>query len=139
MYAYYSTLSVHVTHTMQHIYMGVAIGKARKKYGVKYPTLYADESTNKQAKEFNCVQRGHQNSLENEASFLSLLLIAGARYPISASVAGMLYLAGRVCYFQGYCSGEPQNRMRGAFLHFGTLALLGMAARFGVELLMTGR
>ncbi|KAJ6752697.1 MICROSOMAL GLUTATHIONE S-TRANSFERASE [Salix koriyanagi] len=44
--------------------MGFQVGKARKKYNVPYPTLSAIESENKDAKPFNCVQRGHQNSLE---------------------------------------------------------------------------
>ncbi|KAJ6861639.1 hypothetical protein NC651_037648 [Populus alba x Populus x berolinensis] len=32
------------------------VGKARKKYNVSYPTLYAIESENKDANLFNCVQ-----------------------------------------------------------------------------------
>ncbi|KAB5531718.1 hypothetical protein DKX38_018388 [Salix brachista] len=34
----------------------MAVGKARKKYNVPYPTLYAVKSENKEAKLFNCVQ-----------------------------------------------------------------------------------
>jgi hypothetical protein len=50
------------------------------RYGVKYPDLYANkENCGKEegVKAFNCVQRGHQNSLELLPTFLSLLLIAG--------------------------------------------------------------
>ncbi|KAI8540980.1 hypothetical protein RHMOL_Rhmol08G0027400 [Rhododendron molle] len=37
-------------------WMAFQVGKARKKYNVSYPTLYASESENKDAKLFNCVQ-----------------------------------------------------------------------------------
>jgi glutathione S-transferase len=36
----------------------------RCRYNVKYPALYADKGT-PNADAFNCVQRAHQNSLEN--------------------------------------------------------------------------
>jgi len=45
---------------------------------VGYPNLYADAS-NKNANAFNCIQRGHQNSLEGFAMFLSLLLTGGLK------------------------------------------------------------
>ena len=119
---------------LQHIYMSVAVGKARKKYKVAYPALYADAS-NKDAATFNCVQRGHQNSLENLAAFNTLLLLSGLRYPVSAAIAGTIYLAGRVQYFRGYSTGDPKKRQRGAFMYIGSLALLGMVGRWAVELL----
>lgn len=34
------------------------------RYNVKYPALYAEKGT-PNADKFNCVQRAHQNSLEN--------------------------------------------------------------------------
>lgn len=39
--------------------MGFKVGQARKKYGVQYPNLYAPPG-HKNAKEFDCVQRGMQ-------------------------------------------------------------------------------
>ena len=48
------------------------------RYGVGYPNLYADAS-NKNANAFNCVQRGHQNSLEGYPKFLALLLSSGLK------------------------------------------------------------
>ncbi|WOL02582.1 microsomal glutathione S-transferase 3 [Canna indica] len=38
------------------IWMAFQVGKARREYKVFYPTLYAVESENKDAKLFNCVQ-----------------------------------------------------------------------------------
>ena len=50
----------------------------RCRYGVSYPTMYADAS-NKNANAFNCIQRGHQNSLEGFPLFLGCLLVAGVK------------------------------------------------------------
>lgn len=124
---------------MQHMYpMGVGVMNARKRFGIAYPTLYATAESGKKAKEieaYNCVQRGHQNSLENQPVFLINMLLAGVRYPVCASVAGCIYLMGRVVYFMGYSSGVPNRRLYGLFFYFGTLWLVGMVGRFAFELL----
>ena len=44
--------------------MSLKVGKARKQFKIPYPVMYA-ESSHKDANAFNCVQRAHQNSLEN--------------------------------------------------------------------------
>lgn len=111
--------------------------KARKTYGVKYPDLYAsvgDGVTKEGAHSFNCVQRGHQNCLENLPTFLSLLLIAGLAYPRAASGAGGIYLLGRWMYFNGYSSGDPKKRMQGSIQYIGLFALLGMVIRCAIDL-----
>lgn len=43
--------------------MGFKVMGARKKFNVKFPDLYASKD-NPDAEAFNCVQRGHQNTLE---------------------------------------------------------------------------
>ena len=63
-------------------------------------------------KKFNCTQRGHQNSLENQPIFLSLLLTAGLRFPVTAAIAGASYLIGRVIYMESYATGDPAARFR---------------------------
>ena len=51
--------------------------------------------------------------------FLAVLLVAGVKFPIPASIAGVVYLAGRITYFAGYSTGDPNKRLRGAFMYFG--------------------
>jgi hypothetical protein len=50
------------------------------RYGVQYPNLYASKENcedEKSIRLFNCVQRGHQHSLEVLPTFLTLLVLAG--------------------------------------------------------------
>jgi len=106
-----------------HILMGVFVGLARRKYRIAYPSLYAvpgtprdystkdgassklveGESPNvteSEAYAFNCVQRGHQNFLEN-APMIVLLLLVSWPFPIVSGVAGFVQLVGRYLYFIG--------------------------------------
>ncbi|PSC71425.1 Microsomal glutathione S-transferase 3 [Micractinium conductrix] len=119
---------------IHNMWMGVKVGQARKKYNVAYPALYAPPG-HKNEKEYNCVQRAHQNSLENLPGFFALLLTAGLRYPVSAAIAGAVYLVGKIVYFNGYSTGDPAARQRGAFSYFGYFGLLGMVVRWSIELL----
>ena len=90
---------------------------------MKYPLLYAPPE-HKDAEAFNCLQRGHQNSLENLPAHLATTLIVGMRvriayqcghlsqvfcraepqyamqYPIFAAVTGLIYIIGRIFYFK---------------------------------------
>lgn len=112
--------------------------KARKKYDVKYPTLYADEKTcpneaNRNA--YNATQRGHQNSLEMLPTFLGLLTVAGLKHPVTASGFGVLWLVGRVCYFKGYSTGDPQKRINAGTLvgYVGLFGLIGTAIKIAAD------
>ncbi|EFJ28449.1 hypothetical protein SELMODRAFT_147110 [Selaginella moellendorffii] len=118
------------------VWMMLQVGKARKRYKVPYPTLYALESENKEAKLFNCVQRGHQNTLELMPLFLTLLLLGGLKYPIVAALFGALYIVTRYFYFTGYSTGIPDNRLSiGKFSFIGLLGLLVCTFLFGIGLL----
>ncbi|GBG34591.1 Microsomal glutathione S-transferase 3 [Hondaea fermentalgiana] len=77
------------------------VGKARKKYGVEYPKMYA-EGDSEDAKAFNQVQRGHQHALETYPSFLALSLIGGLRHPIVTSLCGAVYMCSRLAWADGY-------------------------------------
>ena len=84
---------------------------------------------------FNCIQRAHQNSLENQPIFLFLLSTSGLRYPTAAGVLGFGYLLGRLVYFVGYSSGKPKGRMTGVYLQsLCILGLLGLAVSFCIML-----
>jgi len=63
--------------------LGVNVGRARKKYGIKYPRMYADASDGEDGLYFNCVQRVHQNTLEGFPTFVFLMIFAGIRFPVS--------------------------------------------------------
>jgi len=101
-----------VAYSFLNLWMGIQVGKARRKDKVSYPTMYAVESENKDAKLFNCIQRGHQNSLEVMPLFFAILLLGGLRHPAAAAGLGALYTVARLFYFTGYATGVPHNRMR---------------------------
>ncbi|CAI5479825.1 unnamed protein product [Closterium sp. Yama58-4] len=108
------------------------VAKQRRASNVPYPKMYED----KEDSLFNCYQRAHQNTLESYPAFLSLLLIAGYAYPITASACGMVWVIGRVFYSLGYYTGNPRNRVQGMWGTFGLLGLLVTAGVFGVRQLL---
>ncbi|XP_065850726.1 uncharacterized protein [Euphorbia lathyris] len=125
-----------VAYCLLNFWMAAQVGKARKKYKVPYPTLYATESENKDAKIFNCVQRGHQNSLEMMPMFFVLMMLGGFRHPCISASLGSLYIITRYFYFTGYATGDPQKRL--AVGKYGFLAMLGLmicSISFGISLL----
>ncbi|GKV20338.1 hypothetical protein SLEP1_g30478 [Rubroshorea leprosula] len=125
-----------VLYCFLNFWMAAQVGKARKKYKVSYPTLYASESENKDAKLFNCVQRGHQNSLEMMPMFFILMILGGMRHPCVSAGFGLLYIVGRYFYFTGYATGDPQNRLKiGKFGFLALLALMICTISFGINLL----
>eukprot|EP00201_Polytomella_parva_P007361 CAMPEP_0175078842 /NCGR_PEP_ID=MMETSP0052_2-20121109/24415_1 /TAXON_ID=51329 ORGANISM="Polytomella parva, Strain SAG 63-3" /NCGR_SAMPLE_ID=MMETSP0052_2 /ASSEMBLY_ACC=CAM_ASM_000194 /LENGTH=120 /DNA_ID=CAMNT_0016348953 /DNA_START=150 /DNA_END=512 /DNA_ORIENTATION=+ len=116
--------------------MGFKVGQARKKFNIKYPHLYADKDNcpnEKNRNEFNCVQRGHQNSLENQPIFLALLICAGLKYPVASASLGAVYLAGKIAYFNGYSTGIPNKRLIGSIAYLGLLPLIGICAKIAYE------
>ncbi|KAL0014883.1 hypothetical protein SO802_001952 [Lithocarpus litseifolius] len=119
-------------------WMAAQVGRARKRFHVPYPTLYASESENKEAKLFNCVQRGHQNSVEMMPIFFVLMILGGLKHPCTCALLGALYSVTRFFYFKGYSTGDPQNRL--PIGKYGFLALLGLMVStmtFGVSLLLS--
>jgi len=111
-------------------YLGINVGRARKKYEVKYPTMYSDKS-----EMFNCIQRAHQNTLEWYAAFLMLLIFGGLQHPCLSAAAGAIWVASRYFYAQGYYTGDPAKRQWGAFGYIGLLILLGTTTSFALHLL----
>lgn len=114
-----------VAYSVLNVWMAIQVGKARKRYNVPYPKLYAIESENKDANMFNCVQRGHQNCLENMPVFFVVLILGGLQHPIASAIFGMLYTVARYFYFTGYSTGDPKNRLTyGKYNAVGMLGLL---------------
>ncbi|KAI5683828.1 hypothetical protein M9H77_05056 [Catharanthus roseus] len=113
-----------VLYCFLNFWMMFQVGKARKKYKVFYPTLYALESENKEAKLFNCTQRGHQNSLEMMPMFFMLMILGGMKHPIICASLGLLYIVSRFFYFKGYATGIPENRL--TIGKYGFLAMIGL-------------
>ncbi|XP_020241831.1 microsomal glutathione S-transferase 3-like [Asparagus officinalis] len=123
-------------------WMGSQVLKARRKYKVFHPTVHAIESENKDAKLFNCVQRGHQNSQEMMPIFFALLLVGGLQYPTMCAGFGLDYIMGRFFYFKGYSTGAPENRFKICGLKIVTtmvfaslVALVISTASLGIHLL----
>ncbi|CAM9143789.1 unnamed protein product [Pylaiella littoralis] len=115
---------------------GFGVGMARKKYGIKYPQMYAEQK-DPNAVLFNCYQRAHQNILENYPAFLLLLGLASVHRPTLAAAGGAVRLAGFVAYVIGYRSGNPQKRHKGAFGYLGLFTMLGCAIELSAKLCMS--
>jgi len=69
-----------VAYSFLNLWMGIQVGKARRKYKVSYPTMYAVESENKDAKLFNCIQSA-ERAPELAGGDAALLRHAAARWP----------------------------------------------------------
>ncbi|KAG6576502.1 Microsomal Glutathione S-transferase [Phytophthora cinnamomi] len=107
---------------------------ARKQFNVPYPQMYA-EKKDKNANEFNCVQRAHQNVLENLPLFYAMLATSSIYRPKVAAAAGFIRIAGFVMYVKGYSTGDPGKRRKGNFGHLGTLVMLGLSLEAALRLL----
>uniref|UniRef100_A0A8C5MII0 Glutathione S-transferase 3, mitochondrial n=1 Tax=Leptobrachium leishanense TaxID=445787 RepID=A0A8C5MII0_9ANUR len=112
------------------MYLAINVGKARKKYNVKYPQMYSDKEN-----VFNCIQRAHQNTLEVYPGWLIFQLIAGLAYPISASVLGVIWVTSRLSYAWGYYTGDPQKRMKGSYGYIGLFGVILLSLTAALQLL----
>ncbi|EGZ15719.1 hypothetical protein PHYSODRAFT_286365 [Phytophthora sojae] len=113
---------------------GFRVGVARKQFNVPYPQMYAEKS-DKNANEFNCVQRAHQNVLENLPLFYAMLATSSIYRPKVAAAAGLVRIAGFVMYVKGYSTGDPGKRRKGNFGYLGTLVMLGLSLEAALRLL----
>ncbi|KAK7139785.1 hypothetical protein R3I94_012431 [Phoxinus phoxinus] len=111
-------------------YLGIQVGAARKKYAVKYPTMYSDKEPL-----FNCIQRAHQNTLEVYPQWLVFQTIAALEYPLVASVLGVIWITSRFSYAWGYYTGEPAKRMRGVYGYIGLLGVILLSISVALKLL----
>merc|ERR1711974_283236 len=119
---------------ISNFWMGAQVSKARRKYKVPLPLLYSPD-TEGYGKMFNCIQRGHQNSLEFTPIAISLGLYGGLKQPVIAAAGLGLYTLGRITYFLGYSTGDPKNRKYGFPQYIGQLMLLFAAGSTSAKLL----
>ncbi|KAH9081548.1 hypothetical protein EDB83DRAFT_555043 [Lactarius deliciosus] len=90
--------------------------QARERAGIHYPQLYAEKAeqmASMDAMLFNCVQRAHQNTLENVPPMVLSTLISAIRYPKLAAVGCGIWSLSRVFYTLGYSTGEINERYPG--------------------------
>merc|ERR1719471_1931191 len=116
-------------------YMSIQVAMARKKYGVKYPNLYAPEG-HKGAFEFNCIQRVHQNTLESWGPLTVLCLVNALYNPVYSAAFYGTWVVGRFLYSIGYSTKGPEGRLIGGLVsHLGDLPLMVMTFYNGLRLL----
>ncbi len=120
----YAVAVVGLSFLVSHYGAGKVMG-ARKKYGIKYPTLYSNGKT-KNDVAYNCAQRAHQNTLENLPAVNLMMLSSATVYPQMSAIFGAIWCVGRFFYIRGYTSEKgPDARLMGAIIsHLGDVPLL---------------
>jgi len=95
----------------QYMFFGVQVGAARQKSGVKAPATTGET-------QFECVNRVHQNTLEQLIVFIPALWIY-AHYvdPLWGAGMGVVYLIGRIIYRAAYLK-DPSTRTLGFSLSY---------------------
>ena len=117
------------------IYLMVNVANARKEYKVEYPDLYARES-NEKKKEFDSVQRAHQNTLESYPIVMLQMVLGGLVYPVWSAIFGGIWTVSRVLYGYGYAKNGPKGRLVGGILsHLGDIPLIGLVLKIGYDMI----
>ncbi|KAI0639978.1 membrane-associated proteins in eicosanoid and glutathione metabolism [Trametes polyzona] len=111
------------------VWQSIRVGAARKRAGIDYPQVYAEQAqvaAKKEAYVFNCTQRAHQNTLEVVPIVIGSTLIAGLTYPIAAASLCGSWLLSRIVYSIGYSTGDPKKRNIGGAAVIGSLSMIGL-------------
>ncbi len=94
---------------LQFLAFGIAVGRARGKYGVKAPATHGHEI-------FDRYYRVQMNTLEQLVIFLPLLWLFALKVNATwAAALGLIYLVGRLIYFFAYVR-DPASRSLGFML-----------------------
>ncbi len=97
-------------------YMGIQVGAARQKHGVKAPAITGNP-------DFERVFRVQMNTLEWLPIFLAALWMSAAYWDARIVAAvGLVWIIGRVMYMQGYTKAADQRST--GFMVQGLAALL---------------
>lgn len=115
---------------LQFFLFGIAVGRARGKYGIKAPAVSGNEH-------FERAFRVQMNTLEQLVCFLPALFIASLYWP-SVIIAGIgaVYLLGRFLYRQSYIT-DPTKRQLGFVLTVVPTFVLLAAGLFGAIIRFT--
>ncbi|KAG1828376.1 hypothetical protein EV424DRAFT_1536648 [Suillus variegatus] len=121
------------------VWQSIMVGRYRKRAGVEFPQLYAEQAEVKDsaaALRFNCMQRAHQNTLETAPVVFVSTVMAGLKYPALAAAICVAYSFARIAYTIGYKSGQPKRRVFGSIVSFfSVLGLLSTATYVAYQLL----
>ncbi len=115
------------------------MAKARHEYGVHPPTLYLPEN-HKNAKEYNCVQRSHQNVVTERMPLFSVTVILGSIFrPKIAAACGAVRLVSFFAYASGYQTGKPEKRVNPLSIvgYVADLGLIALSISAGIKLLQS--
>lgn len=96
------------------------------RHGGRRRAQYAPHGHEKK-KEFDCVQRGHQNTLEQFPTVATTAMCAGLAFPRAAATCLGFWIVGRVLFIRGYATGVPGKRQFGGIVsHLGDIPLVIM-------------
>jgi len=112
------------------------VSKARRRYGIKYPNLYAPIG-HKFEEKFNCIQRAHQNTLEFIPLTLTLGVVTSFFHPLLSASFLTIFAVSRVIYSIGYTKSIKNRRIGFIMSAFGgILPLAGLATYEGFNLII---
>ncbi|CAI5703352.1 hypothetical protein KXD40_003732 [Peronospora effusa] len=114
------------------VWAGFKVSTARKQYSVPDPQILA-EKKDKNVIEIDCVQRAHQNIMENLPLFYATLATSSIYRPKVAAVAGVVRIVGFIMYIKG--TGDPKKRRHGTFGYLGMLVMLGLSLEASLRIL----
>ena len=111
--------------------------QARKKYGIKYPNLYAVPGYHKDADAFNRVQRGHQHIYEEMCNVTAMLLVGGLKHPYLCTAGALLWQLGSALYLAGY-KDTSKDVKTARYQKGGGIKWLGITIGIGASISFAG-
>jgi glutathione S-transferase len=130
-----ATLSTFITSFHTHL-----TGEYRAAAKVTFPNAYAtavEAATSPEKYRFNCAQKAHANFTENHTSFVTVLLIAGLKYPKISTALGATWVLARVLYVLGYTrkydAEDGKGRHWGSWWALPHMALMGFAVASSLQ------
>ena len=133
----YVILTAGVGAFVMNIMLGGPVMQARKKYGIKYPNLYAVPGYHKDADAFNRVQRGHQHIYEEMCNVTAMLLVGGLKHPYLCTAGALLWQLGSALYLAGY-KDTSRDVKTARYQKGGGIKWLGITIGIGASISFAG-